>query len=449
MSFVVHRVAKSAARYTDAGGREKCGYCRFFVAPRACGKVIGPVSPQGWCKYFSRQVAQQYSGAGITGGGGPPGMTLDLNFMSSGNMPAGVTFTRASSATYTDASGVIQTAATNAPRWDYANGVLRGLLIEEARTNTQPWSGDLSHAPWAPAALGVIAPTVTGNNVVAPDGTLTAARIVMPAVPAGANASFVGANSGSGAVPTTFSIWLRGAVGGEIVNVSASNFTVWAHTTVTLTTVWQRYSFTTTPAGNWTFFVGADMRDATQTPTPAQTFHAWGAQCEAGAFPTSYIPTTSATVTRAADVAVMPANVSWYAPPPGTIFVETLQQALMSKAAAVVALANGAAGPHTGINVSGANTVNIFDNTGGLNLSIGAVPVATPYKVALAFANGSQRASLNGAAIVSAATATITTGVTLLAIGGDGIGSQMNSYIRRVQFWPRQLTDAELQQVTT
>ena len=160
MSFVVHRVAKNAARYTDAGGREKCAYCRFFVAPRACGKVIGPVSPQGWCKYFSRQTAQQYSGAGITGGGGPPGKTLDLNFMFPGSLPPGITFSRASTATYTDASGVIQTAAVNQPRWDYAGGSLRGLLIEEARTNLLLQSADFASASWSKDSNGPGVPVV-------------------------------------------------------------------------------------------------------------------------------------------------------------------------------------------------------------------------------------------------------------------------------------------------
>ena len=147
MSFVVHRVAKSAARYTNAGGREKCGYCRFFVAPRACGKVIGPVSPQGWCKYFSRQ-AVSLSGGGISGGGSslPPGVMLDLNFMFPGTLDPRIMFTRASSAAYIDASGFIQMAAVNQPRWDYdpVTHALRGLLIEEQRTNVLLNSAALS-----------------------------------------------------------------------------------------------------------------------------------------------------------------------------------------------------------------------------------------------------------------------------------------------------------------
>ena len=216
MSFVVHRVAKSAARYTDAGGREKCGYCRFFVAPRACGKVIGPVSPQGWCKYFSRQVAQQYSGAGISGGGSslPPGVTLDLNFMNPGVLDPRITFTRASSATYIDASGFIQMAATNAPRWDYdpVTHALRGVLIEEQRTNVLLQSGDMSNAAWAKSGVPM---AVTGNNVIAPDGTLTASRVVLPAVSSASSFTLLNQSTTTTAQVYTFSVWLRGLSGGE------------------------------------------------------------------------------------------------------------------------------------------------------------------------------------------------------------------------------------------
>ena len=63
--------------------------------------------------------------------------SLSLDFMTPGTLDPRITFTRASTATYTDASGTIQTAAVNAPRWDYdpVTHALKGLLIEEARTN--------------------------------------------------------------------------------------------------------------------------------------------------------------------------------------------------------------------------------------------------------------------------------------------------------------------------
>jgi hypothetical protein len=59
----------------------------------------------------------------------------------------------------------------------------------------------------------------------------------------------------------------------------------------------------------------------------------WGAQLEAGAFATSYIPTTTATVTRAADISTSVATSvfenSWYRQDEGTVFANarTLQSA--------------------------------------------------------------------------------------------------------------------------
>src|SRR5580765_5882879 len=73
--------------------------------------------------------------------------SLDLNFMVPGVLDPRITFTRASTATYTDMSGTIQSVAVNAPRWDYdpVTLALRGLLIEEARTNLLLQSGDMSN----------------------------------------------------------------------------------------------------------------------------------------------------------------------------------------------------------------------------------------------------------------------------------------------------------------
>ena len=67
--------------------------------------------------------------------GGPP--SLDLSFMTPGSLDGRITFTRASTATYFDVTGTLQTATANTPRWDYdlVTHALRGLLMEDARTN--------------------------------------------------------------------------------------------------------------------------------------------------------------------------------------------------------------------------------------------------------------------------------------------------------------------------
>ena len=76
----------------------------------------------------------------------PSGVTLDLNFMFPGSLDPRITFTRASTATYTDTTGTIQPAAINQPRWDYdpVTHALNGVLLEEPRTNVLLNSAALS-----------------------------------------------------------------------------------------------------------------------------------------------------------------------------------------------------------------------------------------------------------------------------------------------------------------
>ena len=172
----------------------------------------------------------------------------------------------------------------------------------------------------------------------------------------------------------------------------------------------------------------------------------WGAQFEAGAFATSYIPTTAAAVTRVIESAGVVLG-ALYVPQIGTQFIEALQPVTRSKAATLMCIATG--GTTTSINVQGGNSIAIFDTTSAINLAVAAESVGTPYKAAFGYRNGSQRASVNGGAIVSATGATVSSpvGPTLWS-GGNGTGSQMSGYVRRVSYWSRMLTDAELQAMT-
>ena len=389
---------------------------------------------------------------------GPPGATLNLNFMTPGTLDPRITFTRASTATYTDASGTMQTAAINAPRWDYdpVTHQLRGLLLEEARTNTITQSANLGASPWAPAGTGALAPTVTANNITAPDGTLSAARIVMPAVAAGANASFVSNTSGAGGgVQNTCSIWLRGAVGGETVNLFFTNFTTYFHSTLALTTAWRRLSVVGTPvAGGWAFGIGTDMRDATQTPNAAQTFYAWGAQVEAGAFPTSYIPTTAAAVTRAIDNCLIPpANMSpWFAPPGGSWFADFDYSDIRATSQRVLGRPD-IAGGSSPFYVNSTTAIAQYDGVGVVLSANTTTPLAV-VKAATTWAAGAAKVCANDGVVATAATLTTgyaifsSSGIRLMASTG-ATGEVATGHIRRVSYWPRILSDAEMQQVTT
>ena len=66
----------------------------------------------------------------------PPGLALDLDF-TTGTLDSRVMFTRTTTGTYVNSSGVIASAAIDAARFDYDPATLdpRGLLLEEQRTN--------------------------------------------------------------------------------------------------------------------------------------------------------------------------------------------------------------------------------------------------------------------------------------------------------------------------
>ena len=422
--------------------------------------VALPASAYGQCVINAPAVDACLGGVRINGPSLPPGVTLDLNFMQPGTLDPRITFTRASSATYTDASGVIQTAATNAPRWDYdpVTHALRGVLIEEARTNLALQSS-VGVAPWAPFAVVVTGPLPTANNTIAPDGTTTGTRLSFPAV------AGVGAVSAwyqaiiVAAVVYTFSVWLRGAVGGEQLYLNASTSvgaTFISGSRITLTTQWQRFSWTTPAltAESWAFVIGTDLRDATQTNTPAQTIYAWGADVEPLPYMSSYIPTTSVSVTRAADSLIYPpASMTWFTPPGGSWFAEFIPITPTPGGASERIISDTAVhgfGPVFLVS-SPVNALGQYD-TGVVNTA-NVITLNAIQKGVTTWAVGNAKACLNAGAVASSAGLAV--GYAALTSSGIRIGPNsfpadgMSGWTRRISYWPRTLSDSEMQQVTT
>jgi hypothetical protein len=218
-----------------------------------------------------------------------------------------LTFTRASTATRVNASGLIETVSSGVPRLDYTNSSCPKILLEPQRTNVVTQSLNLSDA----AEFNL---TKTINNAISPDGTQNAALLSSITGTAGitlATQSFSGNH--------TVSVYLKGTVAGQKVRVFGDLQSTIAD--FTLTTSWARYTATfnaTNTTGQSIYLlVGSYF-------SPAQTnnFYAWGAQIEAGAYATSLIPTTSAAVTRLADAASKTGISSLIGQTEGTLFCE-------------------------------------------------------------------------------------------------------------------------------
>jgi hypothetical protein len=182
----------------------------------------------------------------------------------------------------------------------------------------------------------------------------------------------------------------------------------------------------------------------------------WGAQLEAGAFPTSYIPTTTATVTRAADVASITGSnfSSWYNQTEGTVFTDGASQKT-----------DGAAGSFLTINdLSGVNRLDIRQyrtdpflsgqGSASITWTTPGFPTIIPnvyYKQALTYSPTSQGNAIGGTLQTSTSAIGLIQATRVGLFMRDGQTSPSGNSggtIKRLTYWPVRLANTTLQQIT-
>jgi hypothetical protein len=177
----------------------------------------------------------------------------------------------------------------------------------------------------------------------------------------------------------------------------------------------------------------------------------WGWSFEAGAFPTSYIPTTSVSVTRATDVASMPTNVSWYSGTDGTIVAETLLPPNGNSGfRGLFTLGTNVAIPWLRMfSVNGSAGVDATVDVTGFN--VGTMIPGNVFRAGMTYAASGSRSALGGVTGQASAVVSTPSTFTTLRFGQASVdGTNIaNGYIRRVSYWNRALSDTEMQQVTT
>lgn len=397
--------------------------------------------------------------------------TLNLNFAAAGRLDSRVTFTRSSTATYTNQIGLIQSAAVNEPRFDYDPVTLaaRGLLVEEQRTNNFTYSQLFSNAAWLKDRASV------SSSGTAPDGTATSFLLTEDAT--AGNDHYIKFNATTFTSGTYTMSWFvkkgtRTAVGlrflgseNNYVTVvfdlttgletkrqSAGGFSAISAASVALQNDWYRLSITAT--ASVTFDCAVLLSNSTN-PTigtygqiayngdNASGLYIWGAQLESAGFATSYIPTVAATVTRSADVASVDTLSPWFNATEGTLFAEFSSSGVSY--GSIASLFTDVNNLITLINGSG-GTGFVIINGGSIQANIGTRSYGS--KQIGAYKLNDFASSTNGGAVDTDTSGTVPT-ITSLRLGNENNGAFMNGHLRRIAYYSARLTNAQLVALTS
>jgi hypothetical protein len=379
---------------------------------------------------------------------------------------------------YTNSAGLL--VGTTGPRFDYDPGTLlaRGLLLEGTRTNILQRSQEFDNAYWTTSSNA----TIAANDTIAPDGTNTADRITEAAttathrVAANGNAPFAVTAS------TTYTasiyrkkgtrqfawIAVASATGQQVTqffdldgvalgtnSTDGSNVTRIDAKIVDVGAGWRRVTLTVTFGVGVTtayFYSGLASADSTNNYAGSTSEYGWlwGAQFEAGAFASSYIPTTSGSVTRAADSLVFTPISGWFNANAGTVLFRGRAAAGSGANQHAWCFDDGTISEEILITrLSSSRLIRgAIDDGGATQVSsdtVGSVSDSTEFRHAMAWAANDFGMSLGGAAVVTDTSLTLPT-VTKLLLGNRSDGARpWDGHIREFGYWPQRTSNGGIQ----
>jgi hypothetical protein len=217
---------------------------------------------------------------------------------------------------------------------------------------------------------------------------------------------------------------------------------------------WYRVSVTfTTAATPITVYGGVYVSTSNGTlssaPTAGLDCYIWGIQAETGSFPTSYIPTTTGTLARSADVcSITGGNFNnFYNQSEGTMLANAFTPASGDRT--VLAADDNTSNEMIRLRTEGTNP--FFKVTDGgselVAIDAGTVSANTSFKLIGAYKLDDFASSINGGAAVTDTSGTIPT-VDRMRIGAGQGGNTMCGCVASLRYYRKRLPNAKLQALT-
>ena len=380
--------------------------------------------------------------------------SLNLNFARSKTLDPRITFSRTSTATRVNEQGLVEVVSADIPRFDHeydaSTGVIKslGLLVEESSSNLITYSEDFTQSIWdAPVTGRSRATRVTSTGIDDPSGGTTAATYKNGGT--AADELIWRAEGGTANVPYTMSVWIRRRTGtGQINLVVGDNIAV--EVTNQVTTEWKRISVTATP---------------TQTTIRAyililginDEIDIWGYQLEQKAFPTSYIPTSGGTATRNPDTVTMTGDnfSDWYNQSEGTLF--TRYKTIGDKSNQMVAQIRSTDGNNrVEIRAQGSSSsqfrVEVIDEGATQQQEFTIIPsgytINNYHKITLGYKENDFASTINGTLYTDDSGTVGSCDYMTIGAANYGLNGDLNGYISQLTYYPRRLTNTQLQNLT-
>lgn len=380
-----------------------------------------------------------------------------------------LTFTRASTATRVNESGLIESVASGVPRIDYTGGGCGKFLFEPQRTNLYTYSEEFDNAAWNKTNS-----TITANDTTSPDGTVNADKIVEDTTASDKHAinQFITTTSSTSYIAYIFAkkserdfIYFRSSVassfnlqwfdltnktvGGTVGSFDDAGIIEYPNDWV-LCYVKKTEITGTSRVFQWALSTG----DLIETYTGDGTSGAflWGAQVEAGSYPTSYIPTAGATATRLQDESNTTGLSSVINSSEGVLYFEGSALADDGTNRWAAALSDGTNLERVQIIYESDNSISasvISSNISQCSFNYSGSSATDFNKIAISYKQNDFKMYVNGVQVGTDTSGNAPSGLDTLGFERPTGVSQFYGNVQNLMVFPTALTDAQLATLTT
>jgi hypothetical protein len=357
----------------------------------------------------------------------------------------------------------------NRPRVDFSLGGCPSLLLEPQRTNLATFSEQFDNAAWVKSNTSVTANSTTSPSGLVNADTLTAdgtsnQHVIQQPLSFTLNVAYSISFYVKKSTNNFVQICTYNVSGGQFANfdinsgvVGTLGVTFGTAPTSSITSVgngWYRCTMTftasaTASSGVVIALVSSSSAARLEVNTLNTSVFLWGAQIELGAYPTSYIPTTAATVTRNLEVAQLTGAQTLIGQTEGTIYWEgTLSNGLNDIFYLNRSIANSVV-----LYKNANNTISfrIYYGTSFFNLGNATAYTGT-VKIAAAYKSGNSVLYINGVQAGTSSTAFVFTGDLadiVLNASGFFFATDFSKNVKSAAVYNTRLTNAELATLTT